>query len=92
MGSVGAFAPLGASVFGCNVSYNYAQLCAFPAVAGSFQTRCWREGDGFEPSIVAREPVYIAEVNWGIDGKPKKILRVPMVRIHLPPAASLLRT
>jgi len=37
MGSVGAFAPLGASVFGCNVSYNYAQLCAFPAVAGSFR-------------------------------------------------------
>ena len=37
MGSVGAFAPLGVSVFGCDVSY--AQLCAFPAVAGSFQTR-----------------------------------------------------
>jgi TolB-like protein len=28
-----------------DVSYNYAQLCAFPAVAGSFQTRCWREMD-----------------------------------------------
>src|SRR6202048_5367734 len=43
MSSVGAFAPLGASVFGCDVSY--AQLCAFPAVAGSFQTRCWRKRD-----------------------------------------------
>jgi hypothetical protein len=43
MSSVGAFAPLGASVFACDVSY--AQLCAFSAVAGSFQTRCWRKKD-----------------------------------------------
>jgi hypothetical protein len=33
MGSVGAFASLGASVFGCDVSY--AQLCALPALAGT---------------------------------------------------------
>ena len=33
MGSVGAFAPLGVSVFGCDVSY--AQLCALPALAGT---------------------------------------------------------
>ena len=35
-----------------------------------------REGDGFEPSVpVAREPVNIAAMNWGIDGAAKKILR-----------------
>jgi hypothetical protein len=51
MGSVGAFAPLGASVFGCDVSY--AQLCAFPAVAGSFQTPCWREMDSKFRFLVA---------------------------------------
>ena len=35
------------------------------------------EGDGFERSVpVAREPVYIAEVNWGgLTGQAKKILR-----------------
>jgi hypothetical protein len=54
MGSVGAFAPLGASVFGCDVSY--AQLCAFPAVAGSFQTRCWRKKDSNLYGAFARVP------------------------------------
>jgi hypothetical protein len=53
MGSVGAFAPLGASVFGCDASY--AQLCAFPVVAGSFQTRCWREMDSNHRSPVSGE-------------------------------------
>jgi hypothetical protein len=54
MGSVGAFAPLGASVFGCDVSY--AQLCAFPAVAGSFHDSLL-EGDGFELPVPGRETV-----------------------------------
>jgi hypothetical protein len=54
MGSVGAFARLGAFVFGCDVSY--AQLCALPAVAGSFQTRCWREADSNSWSRFEKTP------------------------------------
>jgi hypothetical protein len=48
------------------------------------------EGDGFEPSVpVAREPVNIAVMNRRSS---QKILRVSVVRIHLPPAASPART
>jgi hypothetical protein len=52
------------------------------------------EGDGFEPSVpVAREPVYIAEGELeGSTGQPKKFCGVPMIRIHLPPAESRVRT
>ena len=52
------------------------------------------EGDGFELSVpVAREPVYIAEGELRGDRRgSQKILRVPMVRIHLPPAGSPVRT
>ena len=52
------------------------------------------EGDGFEPSVpVAREPVYIVEGELR-DRRGSQIIfaGVPMVRIHLPPATSLLRT
>jgi hypothetical protein len=56
------------------------------SVAGQFAPDSPLEADGFEPSVpVAREPVYIAEMNWGIDGgSQKKFCGVPMVRIHLP--------
>jgi Domain of unknown function (DUF4387) len=52
------------------------------------------EGDGFEPSVPgAREPVILRKVNCaGIDGAAKKFGGVPMVRIHLPPARSHVRT
>jgi hypothetical protein len=51
------------------------------------------EGAGFEPSVPgAREPVILRKVNCaGIDRTAKKFGGVPMVRIHLPPAESLLR-
>jgi hypothetical protein len=43
------------------------------SVAGQFAPDSPLEGDGFEPSVpVAREPVYIAEMNWGDRrGQPK---------------------
>ena len=43
-------------------------------------------------SLSRGEPVYIAEgdLRGDRDGRPKKFDGVPMVRIHLPPAASLL--
>ena len=48
------------------------------------------EGDGFEPSVpVARELVYVAEGELGIDGAAKKFGGGPVVRIHLPPPESL---
>jgi hypothetical protein len=52
------------------------------------------EGDGFEPSVPgARETVILRKVNCaGIDRAAKKFGGVPMVRIHLPPAKSHLRT
>ena len=43
------------------------------SVAGQFAPDSPLEADGFEPSVpVAREPVYIAEMNWGIDGGSQK--------------------
>jgi hypothetical protein len=54
------------------------------------------EGDGFEPSVPGtKEPVFVAEGELrGPNGGPKRVVShtVPMVRIHLPPAASRVRT
>src|ERR1700746_3368499 len=49
-------------------------LCAALRLPGSLRVvpDSLLEGDGFEPSIVARESVSIPEVNWGIDGEAKK--------------------
>jgi hypothetical protein len=49
-------------------------LCAALRLPGSrrFVPDSLLEGDGFEPSIVAREQVYIAEVNWGYRRGAKK--------------------
>jgi hypothetical protein len=54
------------------------------------------EGDGFEPSVPGtKEPVFVAEGELRTEpGQPKRVVSyaVPMVRIHLPPARSLVRT
>jgi hypothetical protein len=55
------------------------------------------EGDGFEPSVPGtKEPVFVAEGELrGSNGGSQKRLflnTVPMVRIHLPPAGSRVRT
>jgi hypothetical protein len=55
------------------------------------------ERDGFEPSVPGtKEPYFVAEGEFaGTErGQPKKVVSyaVPMVRIHLPPAGSPLRT
>src|SRR5689334_9723982 len=54
--------------------------------------RARREGDKFEPNGPCREtPGILRKVNSG-DRRGAKIAGVPMVRIHLPPAASPIRT
>ena len=56
-------------------------------------TQRWREMDSNHRSLPRGSRFILRKVNCaGIDGRPKKFGGVPMVRIHLPPAASPLRT
>jgi hypothetical protein len=70
----------------------------------TYETGCGREtdslleGDGFEPSVPgAKEPVFGGESELRVieTGHPTKscfLYAVPIVRIHLPPAESHVRT
>ena len=78
------------------------------AARGFWQSSCARgsgirfasdsplEGDGCEPSVPGtKEPIFVAEGELRIErGQPKMVVSyaVPMLRIHLPPAESRMRT
>jgi hypothetical protein len=61
--------------------------------SSSQPTRCCRDVDSNHRSLSRGSRFILRKVNCaGIDGRPKKFGGVPMVRIHLPPAASRVRT
>ena len=58
--------------------------------SSSQPTHPWREMTSNHRSLSRGSRFILRKVNCaGIDGRPKKFGEVPMVRIHLPPAASL---
>ena len=67
----------------------------FPSPNGSTSsmTRRWREQDSNHRSLSRGSRFILRKLNCAeIDGRPKKFGGVSMVRIHLPPAGSQVRT